>query len=112
MSKIKAIKTLISSAKGTGSTKDITSALELIVEEMAQGAKSYLSLRETCDYMGYSRNKMYELVRNNKIPYYKPVDGGSGKLFFKRTELDEYISRGRVASAYEIEIAAATHLTK
>lgn len=90
--------------------------LEALADEVSSlqecSFKKFLTLKEASEYTGYSKNKMYALVRENKIPYSKPEDGGSGKLFFKKEDLDEYMGRNRVASTYETEVAAATHLMK
>lgn len=90
--------------------------LEALVDEVCtlkeSSFKQFLTLKEACEYTGYSRNTMYALVRESKIPYSKPEDGGSGKLFFNRKDLDEYMGRNRYSSAYETDIAAASHLAR
>lgn len=42
---------------------------------------------------------MYHLLSNNEIPHYKP----RGKnVYFKRTELEDWMLRGRVKTWHEI----------
>lgn len=90
--------------------------IEALVDEVCSlkecSFKQFLTLKEACEYTGYSRNKMYALVRDSKVPYSKPEDGGSGKLFFNRKDLDEYMGRNRFASTYETDMAAASHLAR
>ena len=54
--------------------------------------KTYLSVREAAEYMGYSVGYIYKLVSANVLPHYTP---NGGRIMFKVKELDEWISNGR-----------------
>jgi excisionase family DNA binding protein len=58
-----------------------------------------LSVEMTTQYTGYSRSYIYKLVHWNKIPCHKPT---GGRLFFKKSELEDFLLRGKKAADYEI----------
>ena len=51
--------------------------------------KTYLSVREAAEYIGYSTRYVYRLTALNVLPHYTP---NGGRIFFKRVELDEWIA--------------------
>jgi excisionase family DNA binding protein len=64
--------------------------------------KEVLSLQEACVYLCISQSHMYKLTSSRSIPHYSPT----GKLiYFKRTELDEWILKNKRCSKEELEIA-------
>lgn len=69
--------------------------------------KEILSLQEACIYLCVSPSHMYKLTSSRKIPHYSPM----GKLiYFKRTELDEWVLKKRRSSQEEINIEASGFL--
>ena len=62
-----------------------------------------LTVDEASAFTGLSRNYIYKLVHQRKIPYYKPL---RGRLFFKQDELEGFIFRNRQAAEYEGETNA------
>lgn len=71
--------------------------------------KEILSLQEACIYLCISQSHMYKLTSSRKIPHYSPT----GKLiYFKRTELDEWVLKKRRSSQEEINIEASDFLKK
>ena len=114
MNVIATIKAQVAQLKSACPEDETYPILEALVDEVGtlqkRSFKKYLTLKEACGYTGYSKNKMYALVRDNKIPYSKPEEGGSGKLFFSTDDLDEYMSRNRVSSTYDIEAKAAGYV--
>lgn len=54
--------------------------------------KTYFSVREAAEYMGYSVGYIYKLIAKNALPHYAP---NGGRIMFKVQELDEWISNGR-----------------
>ena len=65
--------------------------------------KSIFTFEEACQYIGISTSFCYKLTSTNKIPFYRPT----GKLiFFKRTDLDEWLLRNRQSTVDEIENSA------
>ena len=55
--------------------------------------KNILTVEGLMDYSGFSRKQIYKLTSTRRIPHYKP---SGRKLFFKKDEIDEWITRGRV----------------
>ena len=57
-----------------------------------------LSVKEAAVFTGLTRNYLYKLVHQKKIPYYKPM---GGRIFFKQDELEGFIFRKRQPADYE-----------
>ena len=71
----------------------------------AQEAKNILTLEEVAEYTHLSKSYVYKLTSKGDIPYYKP----NGKqLYFKRTEIDEWLLTNRNKTNQEIEREIAT----
>lgn len=68
--------------------------------------KENLNFEEGCLYTNRSRSIMYKLTSGRKIPHYK-----DGKfIWFKRSELDDWLLRSPVKTLSEIESQAATYV--
>tara|TARA_R110000782_G_scaffold136437_1_gene228892 strand:- start:733 stop:981 length:249 start_codon:yes stop_codon:yes gene_type:complete len=66
---------------------------------------SYISLKEVAAFLGLSQKYIYELVKQRKIPFYKPF---GKKLMFKLDEVQAIIDSskvGAIASPSEIDRA-------
>ena len=75
------------------------------IERINQGAKTILTLEEVAKYTNYSKSYIYKLTSRREIPCYKP----NGKqLYFKRTEIDEWLLTNRKMTNKEIESEVAT----
>ncbi|MDR2344320.1 MAG: helix-turn-helix domain-containing protein [Spirochaetaceae bacterium] len=61
--------------------------------------KDIIGVAEAAEYCGYSKSYLYQLVHWNRIPYHKPTNG---RIFFKRCELDEFLSNKKVSADYEL----------
>ncbi|PKD21798.1 hypothetical protein APR41_02125 [Salegentibacter salinarum] len=68
--------------------------------------KPVLSFEEACEYTGLSKSWMYKLTHRGDIPHYKP-DGK--KIYFKTTEIENWLLRNKVSSNAEIKSKAAIH---
>ena len=55
--------------------------------------KNILTVEDVINYTGFSQKQIYKLTSTRTIPHYKP---SGRKLFFKKDEIDEWITRGRV----------------
>ena len=79
--------------------------IERKLDIQAQEAKNILTLEEVAEYTHLSKSYVYKLTSNGDIPYYKP----NGKqLYFKRTEIDEWLLTNRNKTNQEIEREIAT----
>lgn len=61
---------------------------------MSTNEKAFLNFQEVLELLGVSRSTLYKLSASGKIPHYKPT---GGKLFFKRTELINWISQNGIS---------------
>jgi excisionase family DNA binding protein len=64
-----------------------------------------MTLKQAAEFTQYSEPYIYELVRKKQIPHYKP-QGGKGHIFFKKSELEEFIFRNRISADYEVSNTA------
>ncbi|MBU1371370.1 MAG: helix-turn-helix domain-containing protein [Bacteroidetes bacterium] len=83
--------------------------IERLLESQTLLQKEVLNLNESALYLELSTSHLYRLTSTNCIPYYKP---NGKKLYFKRTELDQWLLRNRVISNDEIETQSANYLIK
>jgi excisionase family DNA binding protein len=79
---------------------------DLKLEEKLYFLKPVLNFQEACKYTGLSKSWMYKLTHRGSIPHYKP-DGKM--LYFKTTELENWMLRNKVLSDEEIRSKAAKH---
>jgi len=49
--------------------------------------KKFMNIKELAQYIGYNITTIRNLVRQEKIPYYKPA----GKLLFMIPEIDQWV---------------------
>jgi len=57
-----------------------------------------LTVDEAAMFTGLSKNYIYKLIHQQKVPYYKPL---GGRVFFKQDELEAFIFRNRQNADYE-----------
>lgn len=86
---------------------DIKRQLDRIEQSSLLVGKEILTLDEAVTYTGCARSTMYRLTSTREIPHYKL----GGSLRFKKHELDEWLTRARVATKQEVESKAATYMT-
>ena len=64
--------------------------------------KKVLSMNESEAYTGLSKSRLYQATREKELPYYKNL----GRVFFKREDLEAWITQNRISSTDEIETFA------
>lgn len=64
-------------------------------------AKSVLTLEEVCLLTGLAKSTVYKMTANRVIPHYH-ADGGK-HLYFKKDEVEDWLTRNRVSSHKEDE---------
>lgn len=68
--------------------------------------KDVLTLEEAAQYTGLKKSYLYKLTSTKAIPHYKP----NGKnCFFKRTELEEWLTTNPVATTADLTAAAQAY---
>lgn len=71
--------------------------------------KEIINFAEACLYLDLSSSHLYKLTSANAIPCYCPQ---GKKLYFRRTELDLWLTSHRNATKEEVEQQAANYITK
>ena len=61
--------------------------------------KNILTVEDVVNYTGFSQKQIYKLTSTRTIPHYKP---SGRKLFFKKDEIDNWISLGKVHTISEL----------
>ena len=58
-----------------------------------------IRLNKVMEITGFSRSYIYKLVHWKKIPHYKPT---GGSLYFRESEIIDFLSRNRQSADYEV----------
>ena len=69
--------------------------------------KEVLTSEEAASYLDVSMPQLYRLTSKKLIPFYSPT---GGKLYFKRSELDNWMLSNRSATTQEIEVNSINYL--
>lgn len=82
--------------------------LERIEKLLLIGSKQVLNVSECAMMLGISESRVRHLTSDKELPYYK-----QGKsVFFKKSEIEEWMLRDKVASNDEINRQATLFTTK
>nr|DAZ26187.1 MAG TPA: helix-turn-helix domain protein [Caudoviricetes sp.] len=87
--------------------QDISNKLDRIEQLAIISSKTVLSLSEAAVFTGYSESHIYNLTSRKAIPHYKK----NRKLFFKKSELEDWLLERQVKTDKEIESKAATYVS-
>ena len=83
--------------------------LEGKIEEQNLLQKEVLTFNDVCKYLDISSSHLYKLTSQKQIPHFCPH---GTKLYFNRTEIDQWLMRNRQETTEDIETAAANYLIK
>jgi|SaaInlStandDraft_7_1057024.scaffolds.fasta_scaffold54934_2 excisionase family DNA binding protein len=83
--------------------------LKSILSKVFTATKETLDFSETAVYINQSHSHLYKLTSQGLIPHYKP---NGKKIYFKRSELDEWVLQNKVYSADELEEKAVNHVVQ
>lgn len=70
------------------------------------GAKNVIDVEEAAMLTGYTVKGIYTLTSEKRIPHYKK----NGKLYFKKDELEAWMTENRVMTQREIDSKAQTYV--
>lgn len=84
----------------------ILQELQEIKNAALLAAKPILTMDDAAAFMGVTKCNLYKLVSAKRIPYYKSAGGKF--TYFKRTELEQWLTAVRVPTNEELEAQAAT----
>ena len=87
--------------------QDISNKLDRIEQLAIISSKTVLSRSEAAVFTGYSESHIYNLTSRKAIPHYKK----NRKLFFKKSELEDWLLERQVKTDKEIESKAATYVS-
>lgn len=76
----------------------------LEIRELLINQKEVLGVKELCNYTGYEKSYIYKLTSKRKIPHYKTPGGKS--LFFKKAEIDNWLTEIKVKTLDEVKADA------
>lgn len=71
------------------------------------GAKEVLDISEAAMLTGYKLKGLYTLTHEKRIPHYKK----NGKLYFKKSELEAWMTENKVLTDAEIQSKASTYIS-
>jgi len=86
----------------------IKESLREILAEMkpaAQAAAEILDVKQAAEYLRLKVTTLYEKTSRKLIPHFKK----GNKLYFKRAELQQWVSAGKVKSEEEMQSEAASY---
>lgn len=86
-------------------SSDIQAQLDRIERLTLIGAKNTLDIKEAAIYTGRSVGYLYRLTSGRNIPHYKQA----GKVYFSKSELDEWMQQERVLTNAQLESQAETY---
>jgi len=66
-----------------------------------------LPITKAVRYTGLSKSHIYKLTHQNAIPFYKPE---GKRIYFLKSDLDNYLLRNRISTKEEIEERALKYL--
>lgn len=76
------------------------------IEQLLVAQKEVLTVDDVAQILGTTKNNIYRMTHERTIPFYKPQNG---KIYFKRTEIEQWQLRNRKASVYETKQQAAKY---
>lgn len=87
----------------------IERAIERIkIPTQIQVVNELMDMKEVVLYLKISSSAIYKLTSSNRIPHYK----NGKKVYFKKSEIDEWVFANRIKTMDEIEDEAMEYLHK
>ncbi|PWI29775.1 DNA-binding protein [Flavobacteriaceae bacterium LYZ1037] len=71
--------------------------------------KEILTVEDATVYLQLSKSCLFKMTSKKEIPFYKP---GGKKIYFKKSELDEWIFNGKVLSNDELDTDVDDYLSR
>ena len=79
------------------------------IEQLLLGQQDVMSLEQACAYCSFSKSYMYKLTSGQKIKHFKPQNKA---IFFRKSDLDEFLLKNRIKTIDEIEEEASNFLLR
>lgn len=84
----------------------LSDKLDRITEITLIGTKTVLDLEEAALFTGFSTGHLYRLTSGKQIPHFKK----SRKLYFKKSELEDWMLENKILTEDEIRSKAGTYV--
>lgn len=84
---------------------EINARLARLEELTLAGFKAVLDVTEASQFTGISKAQLYRLTSEKRIPHYKK----NNKLYFKKTELENWMLQNKIETIDEINSRASTY---
>lgn len=81
--------------------------LEQTIKKQFISSKVFLTLEEASEYLQLSKSCLYKMTSKKQITYYTP---GGKKIYFKREDLLEWITKSINASINECQFETESYL--
>jgi excisionase family DNA binding protein len=89
--------------------------LELLKEVLIESIKldypnkEILTFKEATAYLSLSKSTLYKMTSKREIPFYNP---GGKVIYFKRSELDNWVFSGKVAASDDFDAETERYLNR
>ena len=83
--------------------------IEVLLKNQHTFFKKFLTLNEASEYLDLSKSALYKMTSKKEIPFYNP---GGKKIYFKKEELNNWITNARVDSSLEVELDVTSYLSR
>lgn len=93
----------------TNEIQELNTKLDRIERITLIGSKNVLTMDDASLVTGLSKGYLYRLTSTQRIPHYK-LNGRN--LYFKKSEIEDWLLQNRVSTQSEIESAATTYTVK
>jgi len=80
--------------------------IETAISQLSAAAQKPFALDAAAEYLKISKSHLYQLTCRCLIGHYKPA---GKRIYFDKSDLDEYLKRNRVRPQWEIEEIAANY---
>lgn len=84
-------------------------AIEASIVKQKVLHKEFLDIKEASGYLNLSTSALYKMTSRKELPHYVP---GGKKIYFKKSELDEWITEGRVESLNQFSEVVDDYLNR
>lgn len=74
--------------------------IEALLKKQNALTKEVLTLEEAAEYLQLSKSCLYKMTSNKEISHYVP---GGKKIYFRRTELDDWVFNSKVTPTSEFD---------
>lgn len=81
--------------------------IKLITNKQDNLSKKFLTIVEAAKYLSISESALYKKTSNKEIPYFVP---GGKKIYFLKSDLDNWVLSGKVNSISEINLETEHYL--